>query len=140
DLRTLDAGAGVGSLTASLVERALSKFAPTSISAYAWELENVLVERLGDSFGLCEEANQESGVAWESYINQLDFIEHAVEIINARISGKTTPTFNKAILNPPYLKIAASSRARASLRSVGVETGNLYSCFVALALMLLDDG
>lgn len=140
DIRTLDAGAGVGSLTASLVERALSKFAPTSISAHAWELENVLVERLGDSFGLCEEASQESGVAWESYINQLDFIEHAVEIINARTSGKTTPTFNKAILNPPYLKIAASSRARSSLRSVGVETGNLYSCFVALALMLLEDG
>ncbi|RUO46271.1 Eco57I restriction-modification methylase domain-containing protein [Pseudidiomarina donghaiensis] len=139
-VRVLDAGAGGGSLTASLVARALTEFAPTSISGNAWELENVLVERLEDSFGLCEEASQESGVAWKSHINQIDFIEHAVEIINDRTSGKTTPTFNKAILNPPYLKITASSRARASLRSVGVETGNLYSCFVALALMLLEDG
>lgn len=140
EIRILDAGAGVGSLTASLVARALSKFEPTSIRANAWELENVLVERLGDSFGLCEEASQELGVAWRSHISQVDFIEHAVEIINARANGKTTSTFNKAILNPPYLKIAASSAARASLRSVGVETGNLYSCFVALALMLLEDG
>lgn len=140
EVRVLDAGAGVGSLTASLVARALSEFAPTSISGNAWELENVLLERLKDSFGLCEEASQESGVTWKSHINQIDFIENAVELINARTSGKTTPAFNKAILNPPYLKIAASSRARASLRSVGVETGNLYSCFVALALMLLEDG
>ncbi|WP_181881230.1 Eco57I restriction-modification methylase domain-containing protein, partial [Escherichia coli] len=54
-------------------------------------------------------------------------------------SGQKIDTFNKAILNPPYLKISASSEERKHLRSVGVETGNLYSCFVALALMLLDD-
>ncbi|EJG1824793.1 Eco57I restriction-modification methylase domain-containing protein [Vibrio parahaemolyticus] len=140
ELNVLDAGAGVGSLTTALVERALSEFQPTSINANAWELEDVLVENLNRSFALCREASEESQVAFGSAVNQVDFIQNAVDIIKARKAGEETPTFNKAILNPPYLKIAAASKERKNLRSVGVETGNLYSCFVTLALMLLEDG
>ncbi|EGQ9057468.1 modification methylase [Vibrio parahaemolyticus] len=140
ELNILDAGAGVGSLTTSLVERALREFRPTSINANAWELEDVLVENLNRSFVLCQEASAESQVAWGSQVNQVDFIQNAVDILKARKDGEDTATFNKAILNPPYLKIAAASKERKNLRSVGVETGNLYSCFVALALMLLEDG
>lgn len=140
ELNVLDAGAGVGSLTTALVERALTDFQPTSINANAWELENVLVENLNHSLVLCQEASAESHVAWNTQINQVDFIQHAVDIIKAREAGEETVTFNKAILNPPYLKIAAASDERKNLRSVGIETGNLYSCFVALALMLLEDG
>lgn len=140
ELKILDAGAGVGSLTASLVERALNDFQPTSITANAWELEGVLVENLNRSLELCQEASTESQVDWNSQVNQVDFIQHAVELLKARRASEETVSFNKAILNPPYLKIAAASKERKNLRSVGVETGNLYSCFVALALMLLEDG
>ncbi|CDT81402.1 Modification methylase PstI [Vibrio coralliirubri] len=140
ELNVLDAGAGVGSLTTSLVERALREFHPTSINAHAWELEDALVENLNHSFVLCQEASSESKVAFDSQVNQIDFIQNAVDILKARENGEDTATFNKAILNPPYLKIAAASKERKNLRSVGVETGNLYSCFVALALMLLEDG
>ena len=45
EVRVLDAGAGVGSLTASLVARAMSEIAPTSISGNMG-VGNVLVERL----------------------------------------------------------------------------------------------
>ncbi|WP_300176659.1 Eco57I restriction-modification methylase domain-containing protein [uncultured Aliivibrio sp.] len=140
EVNILDAGAGVGSLTTSLVERALREFQPTSISANAWELENVLVENMNRSFVLCKEASAESQVAWNSQVNQIDFIQNAVDILKARTAGEETIMFNKAILNPPYLKITAASEERKNLRSVGVETGNLYSCFVSLALMLLEDG
>ncbi|ABV38851.1 conserved hypothetical protein [Shewanella sediminis HAW-EB3] len=140
DLKILDAGAGVGSLTTSLVERALREFQPTSINANAWELEDVLVENLNRSFAFCQEASDESQVAWNSEVNQVDFIQNAVELLKTRENGEETATFNKAILNPPYLKIAAASKERKSLRSVGVEACNLYSCFVTLALMLLEDG
>jgi adenine-specific DNA-methyltransferase len=140
EVKILDAGAGVGSLTASLVERALRDFKPTGIYANAWELENVLAEKLNRTFSLCQEACDESQVNWSSQINQVDFIQHAIDTLKARKAGEETVTFNKAILNPPYLKIAAASKERKNLRSVGVETGNLYSCFVALALMLLEEG
>jgi len=138
-LNIIDAGAGVGSLTTALVERALDGFSPDSINVNAWELEDVLLAGLSDSLKICEQAANLSNVAWSSNINKIDFISHAVNLIKKKDSGQQF-NFNKAILNPPYLKIAASSNERKLLRSVGVETGNLYSCFVALALMLLDTG
>lgn len=140
ELSIIDAGAGVGSLTTALVERALNDFSPTSINANVWELENVLVKNLKNSMKLCEQAAVESEVIWHSNVNCVDFISHAVTLIKQRNLGQKVDLFNKAILNPPYLKIAASSEERKLLRSVGVETGNLYSCFVTLALMLLENG
>lgn len=140
ELNVLDAGAGVGSLTTALVDRALTDFQPTAINANAWELEDILVENLNHSFALCQEASDESRVAWNSQVNQVDFIQHAVELLNARENGEETASFNKAILNPPYLKISTKSNERKLLRRVGVEAGNLYSCFVVLVLMLLEDG
>lgn len=140
ELNIIDAGAGVGSLTTALVERALHYFSPSSINANVWELENVLFENLSYSLKLCEQAAVESGVAWNTEANCTDFISHAVNLIHKKNNGKKITKFNKAILNPPYLKIAASSEERKLLRSVGVETGNLYSCFVALALILLENG
>ncbi|WP_323092367.1 Eco57I restriction-modification methylase domain-containing protein, partial [Aeromonas jandaei] len=38
------------------------------------------------------------------------------------------------ILNPPYKKINSQSAHRLALRTVGIETVNLYSAFVALAV------
>lgn len=140
EISSIDAGAGVGSLTSALVERALTDFSPTSIEVNAWELEAILADRLGHSFSLCCQESKAKNIEWNSNIFENDFIQSAVNILLDRKAGKETPSFNKAILNPPYLKIAATSKERALLRSVGVETGNLYSCFVSLALMLLDDG
>jgi adenine-specific DNA-methyltransferase len=48
------------------------------------------------------------------------------------------PHFDCAILNPPYKKINSDSETRSILRELGVETSNLYTGFLSLALMLLD--
>lgn len=49
--------------------------------------------------------------------------------------------FDCTILNPPYRKIRTESRERALLRSIGLETTNLYTGFVAVASrLLLPDG
>jgi adenine-specific DNA-methyltransferase len=42
-----------------------------------------------------------------------------------------------AILNPPYRKIQSTSAARQALRRAGIETSNLYTGFLALAIYLL---
>ena len=46
--------------------------------------------------------------------------------------------FNAAIVNPPYRKIRSDSLERLLLRSIGIETGNLYAGFVALIVRLLE--
>ena len=55
DLNVLDAGAGVGSLTGALVERALESFDPSAIEANVWELDSILVESLHETLKICEE-------------------------------------------------------------------------------------
>ncbi|QJE96072.1 SAM-dependent methyltransferase [Luteolibacter luteus] len=54
--------------------------------------------------------------------------------------GKGPPEFDAAIANPPYRKINTGSPERRSLRSVGVETSNLYTGFIALIQRLLVPG
>jgi adenine-specific DNA-methyltransferase len=48
--------------------------------------------------------------------------------------------FTHAIVNPPYLKINAHSKVRALLRTLGLETSNLYTGFMAATAQLLKLG
>ncbi|HHH1298477.1 TPA: hypothetical protein ACPZRZ_004046, partial [Yersinia enterocolitica] len=45
----LDAGAGVGSLTAALVERAINDFNPKEINIGFWEFDSVMVDGLTET-------------------------------------------------------------------------------------------
>jgi len=69
------------------------------------------------------------------YVCHADFIERAVMFILRK-----ERLFTHAILNPPYKKISSSSHHRTLLRDVGIETVNLYTAFVALAVALLQPG
>jgi adenine-specific DNA-methyltransferase len=64
-----------------------------------------------------------------------DFIEEAVNAIQFQKYN-----FTHSILNPPYKKIGSDSNARLLLRSAGIETVNLYSGFVALAVAMTEPG
>ena len=77
-----------------------------------------------------------AGDAIEATVVDGDFIEQAATMIRLG-RGKR---FTHAILNPPYKKINSASAHRAFLRAVGLETVNLYSGFVGLALELMEDG
>ncbi len=142
DIHLLDAGAGVGSLTASLVEEAnRRKQRPDSITVNAYELEPLLIEYLDQSHGLCKQTCQHSNLPFSGKVFVGDFIEAASNLLQGDLfSQRIQPRFNRAILNPPYHKINSDSKTRKLLRSVGIETSNLYTAFVALAIQLLEDG
>jgi adenine-specific DNA-methyltransferase len=65
-----------------------------------------------------------------------DFIEQAVVNLGTQKGAR----FTHAILNPPYKKMNANSVHRLLLRKVNVETVNLYTAFVALAILLMREG
>jgi adenine-specific DNA-methyltransferase len=69
-----------------------------------------------------------------------DFIEVATDWLCGDLFSRSHPTYTHAILNPPYKKIHSHSAHRLALRQVGIETVNLYSAFVALAVALLVPG
>jgi adenine-specific DNA-methyltransferase len=133
--RVLDAGAGVGSLTAAFVERTQKN--ATSIDSTCYELSSVMNHYLSDTLKSCSDSSETNGVKWDQTVIEEDFIEHSVTLL---LSDNFKPKYNKVILNPPYLKVSAKGPERSMLRKVGFETGNLYSAFVGLAIKLLENG
>lgn len=129
--RLLDAGAGIGSLSSAFLERVISgDLNFDNIELAAFELDEVLHEELSHSLSLYT-----NKIPFTYDIVGGDFIEAAVNRIQFGQGN-----FSHAILNPPYKKINSNSRYRLLLRQVGIETVNLYSAFVALALSLMAPG
>jgi adenine-specific DNA-methyltransferase len=135
-VRLLDAGAGIGALTAAFVSEALARDnRPEMISATCFEVDDEMAAHLAGTLDACAHACDEAGVAFTSEIIRDDYVLASSEPLLAR-----RWSFNRAILNPPYAKINTTSRWRLALRSSGIETVNLYSAFVALAVNQLEVG
>lgn len=135
--KILDAGAGIGSLTSGflvrLIEENLSDYANVNLI----EVDELLKTQLSEILAMFE-----GKIKVDSQIIIDDFIEWAVLNLidedNLFKNGKHH--FTHAILNPPYKKIKSNSRHRKILRSVGIETVNLYSAFIALTIQLMYEG
>lgn len=136
EIRLIDAGAGIGALTAAFIAEALSRPAkPASISVTCFEVDEDMTVHLADTLENCALACASNGVTFRSQIIRDDYILASSEPLLAK-----SFSFNRAILNPPYGKINSASRWRSALRQSGIETVNLYSAFVALAVKQLEDG
>lgn len=136
EVRLLDAGAGIGSLTAAFVEEFCSRSGQIQrISATAYENDPLLAEGLEDTLADCKRICANSKISFESTLFQQDFIEVAATPL---LTGDTLqPHFTHAILNPPYKKIHSTSNYRLWLRAMGIEASNLYAGFLAITINLL---
>ena len=119
--RLLDAGAGVGALSCAFLDRWVSgDFGFESIEATAYEIDKKLSTHLKRHLAGYSRVMPRIIVG--------DYIEQATA------EGLQDRGYTHAILNPPYKKINSQSVHRLALRTVGIETVNLYSAFVALAV------
>lgn len=139
-LRVLDAGAGVGSLSAALVAEACRwETRPREIHLLAYEVEPLLIDYLLRTFDLCGAACDQVGIRFLGEVRKEDFIRAGVGTLQGRnlFPGERL-SINAAILNPPYRKISSDSQTRRLLGEVGIETTNLYTAFLWLAEKMLD--
>lgn len=128
--RLLDAGAGIGSLSAAFLDRWRNGgFHFQRVELDAFELDNALV---GDLSQTLDKYNHRGDFV--SNIYEEDFIHAAVESLSGNLFSRPLACYTHVILNPPYKKINSNSEHRLALRHVGIETVNLYSAFVALAM------
>lgn len=147
-LHLLDPGAGGGVLTAAAMDRVLHLRSTgqlpllSSVTLEVWELDPDFIPSLRQTLAACEQALAKVGVRATVLLNQGDYIEGAARALDPGLFGSLeVPSVTHAILNPPYRKITTDSRARRLLASLGIETSNLYSAFVSLALrQLARDG
>lgn len=134
-VRVLDAGAGVGTLTAAVVERLLAeRRRPAFIQITAVEVDPRLAPALERTLGRCHGRCAALGVKLEARVLRDDFISLACDSRSTSEFGR----FDVVIQNPPYHKLRSNSAHRLKLRSVGIEVSNLYAAFVALGARLLD--
>ena len=134
-IRLLDAGAGIGSLSAAFLDRCISSNLNfNKIELDAFEIDSQLHSYLSNTL---EQFKKYIDV--EIAIIGSDFIDTAVDWIGGSLFSEFKfHKYTYVILNPPYKKIRSDSRHRLKLRRIGIETVNLYSAFVALALSLLE--
>jgi adenine-specific DNA-methyltransferase len=129
----LDPGAGVGALTAAVVEKLLVN--PNEIKSCfitAYEIEPVFINPLNRCLIECCEALNNKGIQANYCLRKENFIEAFDE--------SNLPLFTHAILNPPYKKIHKQSIEKKILKNIGIETVNFYSAFVWLATLQLAEG
>ena len=134
NIRLLDAGAGIGSLSNHFLERWLNgNFKSPRIDLEAYEIDKEFVPFLISNLDHYENEARSRNLTFTGKVTQKDFVETAV----TGIQFQSIEKFSHIILNPPYKKIRNVSRHRRLLRNVGIETVNLYSAFVALSIKLL---
>ena len=140
EVTLLDAGAGVGSLTAAFVNELCERDQrPRTIRATTYEVEPALAEYLSTTLEQCRKSCEDAGIAFESELIKRDFIDDAVRQLRQEMF-RAVQRYSCAILNPPYGKINSDSDTRLRLREIGVETSNLYTGFLAIVVMLLVPG
>jgi len=129
--RLLDPGAGMGALSCAFLDRwAAGELHFDSVELHGYELD----PKLGGLFS--EKLRRyEAYLKLSSKIIPGDFIEHATTLF-----APSACEFTHVIMNPPYKKINSNSHHRSMLRQAGIETVNLYSAFLALAVSLAAQG
>jgi adenine-specific DNA-methyltransferase len=134
-VRLLDPGGGMGSLSIAFARQYVKKKPPgSSLSITTYEIEPALAGYLAEHLNALEQLGHTNGFHVSQELLKTDFIREA-----AFAASFAARRYTHVILNPPYKKIGASSEYRKLLRSIGVETGNLYSAFLALAVAMTEE-
>ena len=134
----IDAGAGVGSLTAAWIEE-LCKHRPASLHVTVFETDPLMLDYLRSTIDLCAAYCHSQDVSFFGEIRGGDFIETTGRLLAGNLFSNPA-RYDCAIMNPPYRKINSDSETRLMLREVGIESTNLYTAFLALVSRLLIDG
>jgi adenine-specific DNA-methyltransferase len=137
-LRVLDPGAGIGSLSASLVARVLREAPRLSVEIVAAEIDNTVAAGLKASLADCASVAEQAGTPITTRIIHEDLITAATGL--GSNTGPLADPFDLVIMNPPYRKLGRSSSHRQALAAEGVDCPNLYCAFLALGVMKLKAG
>lgn len=132
DMKVLDPGCGSGILTAAFINEALHRESARSIHLDAFDVDSGLKPFFDETFSACLGEAQKHNIQLTGQFNSEDFIFN--------YSKSSSSDYSHVIMNPPYKKIASKGEHRESLRAAGIETVNLYSAFVALAIKKLKVG
>ena len=136
--RLLDAGAGIGALSAAVCERVLTLRSPRHVEIVLYETDPALLPLLEENLRHCRQALKAAGHELRYSIHGEDFI------LGTQGRGQRTlfdagetADFDAVIMNPPYFKIAAGSPHATAMGDAIRCQPNIYTLFMARAAELL---
>lgn len=139
-IRVLEPGSGVGSLVAALVDQVLARRTdPYKIAVDSFEVDDFLRGYLAHTLEQCQDRCTQLGFELGYHIADSDFVLYGTDQLwdEGSLFGDTMQRYTHCIMNPPYKKIRSDSDHRKKLRQIGVETSNLYSAFLSIAIKML---
>lgn len=134
-VRILDPGAGVGALSAAICQRILNQESPRNLFFELWENDPKLISILEGTMRQCQKTLLAAGHEMQFVIRFDDFI-----LANAQrtlFKDGPEPSFDLAILNPPYFKLRKDSPQAQAMSHVVHGQPNIYALFMAAAADLL---
>ncbi|MDP2982982.1 MAG: Eco57I restriction-modification methylase domain-containing protein [Candidatus Latescibacter sp.] len=141
-IRLLDAGAGVGILTAAVCDRIASFGEPRTVQAVLYEKEPALIPFLHETMLRAKNVLNKQGHGFEYRIYNEDFILSNSPCGNDLFTGDNSVSgpFDMVIMNPPYGKILKDSPHARVMGHVIHGQPNIYALFMAIGAQLLRRG
>lgn len=134
----IDAGAGVGVLTAAICERIAGLPKPRRVIAELYETDQAVLPALRQTIAHCRKLLAATGHHLDAMIHEEDFV--------LRRQGPslfaTKPRIGYAdlvLMNPPYAKLAKDSPQARAFAEIVHGQPNIYALFMASAVELLKD-
>jgi adenine-specific DNA-methyltransferase len=135
----IDAGAGVGVLTAALCERVAAMPGGRRVVAELYETDPKVLPSLRQTIADCRKALTRAGHHLDATIIEDDFV------LRRPAASLYTPSSRTAyadlvIMNPPYAKLGKNSPQARAFAEVVHGQPNVYALFMAAAVELLRPG
>ncbi len=138
NVRILDPGAGVGTLSAAVCPRGLPQRNRCPLFFELWENHPRLAKRLRATMAAWRAALGDAGHKMGFTIQTADFVlEHAQAPL---FREAPPPRFDLVIMNPPYFKVRKDSETARAMAHVVYGQPNIYALFMASAAELLRNG
>jgi len=132
EVKLLDPGAGQGSLGIAAAEFIWNRDNKKRVSLDSFEMDKTITGMLRKNLETAQELYH-----FQFSVYEEDYIQSSVNDIGWNVQKKYT----HVVMNPPYQKMATRSLHHRLLEDIGINTVNLYSAFVWLALeMVKPDG
>lgn len=141
-IRILDPGAGEGILSQAIINRIIKdKINVTEIEVIAIEFDSKLLGILESNYKVALDDCRKAGIDFGYKIINKDFIEFGFREKNNSLFTKESELglFDLIITNPPYKKIQTSSDTRKYLNFLEAESTNLYTAFLSIASLFIED-
>jgi len=139
-VRLLDAGAGVGILTAAVCDRIAKLKSPRRVKAVLYENNGALIIFLRETLEATQKVLDMGGHELTYEIRTDDFILSNSQFIPGLFTarGAVPSSFDLVIMNPPYSKLRKDSMHAKAMGGVIHGQPNIYALFMAVGARFLS--